>query len=80
MVKSKTFLCAERIQRFMMAFFILVVMALWAKGLSIAGLALLAFMAVMLVVYGLFDFCPSTWFLTKLFGSCYCQCPDADKN
>ena len=74
MVKSKKLACAERVQRFLMAFFILVVMGLWAKGYSVAGLALLAFMAVMLVIYGLFDFCPSTYVLTKILGSCYCEC------
>lgn len=75
-MKSKKFACAERIQRFLIAFMLLVVMGLWAKGLSVAGLALLAFIAIMLVIYGLFDFCPSTWVLTKLLGSCYCPCPD----
>ena len=78
MVKSKKFLCAERIQRFMMAFMMLVILALLAKGIMVVALALLAFVAIMLTIYGLFDFCPSTWMLTKLLGSCFCECKEEE--
>jgi ACR3 family arsenite efflux pump ArsB len=75
-MKAKRFLCGERLQRFLMAFMMLIILALLAKGAQIIALALLAFVAIMLVIYGLFDFCPSTWILTKLFGSCYCECEE----
>ena len=78
MVKSKKFLCAERIQRFMMAFMMLVILALLAKGVMVVALGLLAFVAIMLTIYGLFDFCPSTWMLTKLLGSCFCECKEEE--
>jgi len=73
-MKSKKFMCAERLQRFMMSFMMLLILVLLAKGLSTIGLALLAFVAIMLFIYGVFDFCPSTWMLTKIFGSCFCEC------
>jgi hypothetical protein len=73
-MKSKKFVCGERMQRFLMAFMMLVILVLLAKGLMTPALALLALVAVMLVIYGMFDFCPSTWFLNRLFGSCYCEC------
>jgi|GEM_PF-1320450 len=80
MVKSKKFACGERIQRFLMAFFILLVMALQGSGHFLIGLILLCFMAIMLVIYGLFDFCPSTYFLNKFLGSCYCQCNGSESS
>ena len=76
MVKSKKFLCAERIQRFLMAFMMLIILALLAKGITLVALGLLAFVAIMLTIYGFFDFCPSTWMLTKLLGSCFCECKE----
>jgi len=75
-MKSKKFVCAERMQRFLMAFMMLLILVLLAKGVTTVALALLAFVAIMLVIYGMFDFCPSTWMLTKLFGSCYCECKE----
>jgi hypothetical protein len=77
-MKAKKFLCGERIQRFLMAFMMLIILGLLAKGMNLAALILLAFVAIMLTIYGLFDFCPSTWFLTKIFGSCYCECKDEE--
>ncbi|WP_456480735.1 YgaP-like transmembrane domain [Nautilia sp.] len=78
-MKSKKFVCAERMQRFLMAFMMIVILVLLAKGLSTIALALLAFVAIMLFVYGVFDFCPSTWILNRFFGSCYCECKEKEK-
>jgi hypothetical protein len=75
-MKAKKFLCGERLQRFLMAFMMLLIMVLLAKGAEVVALVLLAFVAIMLFIYGVFDFCPSTWLLTKLFGSCYCECQE----
>ena len=75
-MKAKKFLCGERLQRFLMAFMMIVILMLLANGVNTVALALLAFVAIMLVIYGLFDFCPSTWMLNKLFGSCYCECEE----
>ena len=75
-MKAKKFLCGERLQRFLMAFMMLLIMVLLAKGAEVIALVLLAFVAIMLFIYGVYDFCPSTWLLTKLFGSCYCECQE----
>ena len=78
-MKTKKLLCAERVQRLMMSIFTFIILILLAKGLTLAALVLLAFMSIMLFIYFAFDFCPSTWMLTKLLGSCYCEC-EGDKN
>ncbi len=77
-MKTKKLFCAERVQRLMMSIFTLIILMLLAKGLTLAALILLAFMSIMLFIYFAFDFCPSTWFLTKMFGSCYCECEGED--
>ncbi len=77
-MKSKKFVCGERLQRFLMAFMMIVVLMLLANGATTIALALLAFLAIMLFIYGVFDFCPSTWMLNKLFGSCYCECKEEE--
>jgi len=74
MVKTKNFWCAERVQRVMMSVFLLIILGLLSKGYSLAALILIAFMSIMLFIYFIFDFCPSTWMLSKLLGSCYCEC------
>ena len=73
-MKTSKFWCAERVQRLMMSMFALIILIFLAKGMTTVGLALLAFMSVMLFIFFVFDFCPSTWMLTKLLGSCYCEC------
>jgi len=75
-MKAKKLWCAERVQRLMISMFLLLILALLAKGYSVAGLALLAFMSVMLFIHFIYDFCPSTVVLQKIFGSCYCECKD----
>jgi len=78
MVKTKNFWCAERIQRLMMSIFLLIILGLLSKGYSLAALILIAFMSIMLFIYFIFDFCPSTWMLSKLVGSCYCECEGSE--
>jgi len=73
-MKTKKFWCAERVQRLMMSIFTLIILVLLAKGFTLAALILLAFMSIMLFIYFAFDFCPSTWMLLKILGSCYCEC------
>ena len=80
-MKAKKLWCAERVQRLMMSIFTFIILILLAKGLTLAALILLAFMSIMLFIYFAFDFCPSTWFLTKILGSCYCECEgEKDEN
>ena len=77
-MKTKKLMCAERVQRLMMSLFLLLILALLAKGYSLAGLILIAFMSIMLFIHFVFDFCPSTVVLLKLFGSCYCECKEEE--
>ncbi len=61
--------CAERIQRLLMAFVLTISLFLVTVG-SVYGLFLLGFVIVMILVWGVTDFCPSIWLLRKLIGSC----------
>lgn len=66
-------MCAEKIQRFLMAFVLTVSMVLMAMGSGTLGygVALQTFVIFMIVVWAVTDFCPSTWILKKMVGSCY---------
>jgi len=79
MVKTKKFWCAERVQRLMMSIFLLIILGLLSKGHNtLAAMILISFMSIMLFIYFIFDFCPSTWMLSKLLGSCYCECEGSE--
>ena len=67
-------MCAERVTRFMTVGMIFVIMYLLQAGSQTIALALLAFMAIMMAIWGAFDFCPSIWVLKKFLPSCYCKC------
>jgi hypothetical protein len=69
-------MCAERVTRFMTVAMILLIMYLLSIGSSTIALALLAFMAIMMTIWGAFDFCPSIWMLRKFLPSCYCKCEE----
>ncbi len=62
-------LCAERIQRVMMA--VVLMLAFYLISISNAfGMAILAFVIVMILVWAVTDFCPSIYILKKIIGSC----------
>ena len=67
-------MCAERVTRFMTVGMIVFIMFLLSQGSQTIALALLAFMAIMMAIWGAFDFCPSIWMLKKILPSCYCKC------
>ena len=79
-MKSKKLLCSERLYKFLIAFMMLTILALLSQGLNIVAFALLAFIAIMIFVYALFDTCLSIWILNKFFDSCYCKCKDEDES
>ena len=79
-MKSKRFLCSERLYKFLTAFIMLTILALLSKGLELIALFLLAFVAIMLFIYGLFDSCPIIWILNKFFDSCYYKCKDKNES
>jgi len=72
-------MCAERVTRFMTVAMILVIMYFVGANTTVA-LALLAFMAVMMMIWGAFDFCPSIYMMRKILPRCYCECPKEENN
>lgn len=63
-------MCAERIQRFLMAIVLTVSMVLFATGQMQWAVILQTFVILMVLVWAFTDFCPSLWFFGKLFGKC----------
>ena len=72
-------MCAERVTRFLTAGMIFIIMYFVGTNPTIA-LALLAFVAIMMVIWGAFDFCPSIWMFRKFLPSCYCKCKEKEEN
>lgn len=63
-------MCAEKIQRLLMAIVLTLSMVLTAYGYALYGMALQGFVILMVIVWAIKDFCPSLWVFTKLFGTC----------
>jgi hypothetical protein len=63
-------MCAEKIQRFLMAVVLTISMALFAQGFTLYGMVLQGFVILMILVWAIKDFCPSIWVFSKLFGKC----------
>ncbi len=62
-------MCAEKIQRFLMAFVLLVAFYFMSIG-SVIGTVLQLFVILMIIVWAISDFCPSLWIFGKIFGHC----------
>jgi len=63
--------CAERIHRLMMAFMVGVSMFLFLNGtLMLIASTLQAFIILMIIIWAIFDFCPSLWMLKKVLKPC----------
>lgn len=62
-------MCAEKIQRVVMAVVLLVSMYLLTIG-SVWGIVLQLFIVVMLLVWAATNFCPGLWVMQKAFGKC----------
>lgn len=63
-------MCVQRVQRFMMAFMILLSVGLMHMGFFYEGSALLGFISFMIIVWAIFDFCPSIFLLKKIMPDC----------
>lgn len=63
-------MCAEKIQRFLMAAVLTLAMFLFANGETLYGMILQTLVIVMVIIWALFDFCPSLWVFKKVFGKC----------
>lgn len=62
-------LCAEKLQRLMMAGVLIIAYFLMSIG-SVYGNILLFFVIAMIIVWAITDFCPSIWTFAKFFGHC----------
>jgi membrane-bound ClpP family serine protease len=62
-------MCAERIQRLLMAIMLLLAFYLMSVG-SVFGMVLQLFIIAMIVIWAITDFCPSLWAFGKMFGNC----------
>lgn len=63
-------MCAEKIQRFLMATVLTIALFLFADGEMLYAMILQTLVIVMVIVWALFDFCPSLWIFKKIFGKC----------
>jgi len=63
-------MCAERIQRFLMAVILTVTMFLFAAGMVQAGVIIQTLVILMILVWAFTDFCPSLSLFRKIFGGC----------
>lgn len=62
-------MCAEKLQRILMAMVLTVSLFLLING-SVIGIVLQIFVIVMILVWAFTDFCPSLWAFEKMFGTC----------
>lgn len=58
---------AIKTQRFMMALFLLLILSLYNTGMTTVASAMMIFMITLIVIWAVFDFCPSIHFLSKFF-------------
>ncbi|WP_072679578.1 phosphoribosylaminoimidazole synthetase [Arcobacter sp. LA11] len=62
-------MCAEKLQRILMAIVLTVSLFLLLNG-SIFGIVLQVFVISMVLIWAFTDFCPSLWAFKKMFGAC----------
>jgi len=63
-------MCAEKIQRFLMAIVLTIALFLFADGQILYAMILQTLVIVMVIGWALFDFCLSLWVFKKVFGKC----------
>jgi hypothetical protein len=63
-------MCAEKIQRLLMAIVLTISMVLFIQGFTLYGMILQGFVILMILIWAFVDFCPSIWVFSKLFGKC----------
>lgn len=63
-------MCAERVQRFLMAVILTVSMVLFAAGQLQFGVIIQTFVIAMILLWAFTDICPALTILRKIFGSC----------
>lgn len=63
-------MCVSRIQRFMTAIVLGIVILLYTLGYTSVAIGLQSFVILMMVIWGLTNFCPSIWILKKILPPC----------
>lgn len=63
-------MCAEKIQRLLMAIVLSVALILFIMGHTQIAIVIQTFVILMVIVWAFSDFCPSLWFFGKVFGKC----------
>jgi len=63
-------MCAERIQRLLMAIVLGVALLLFLNSYILYGAILQSFVILMIISWSIFDFCPSIWIFSKFTSSC----------
>jgi hypothetical protein len=63
-------MCAERVQRLIMAIMLGLIMGLAASGWIATAFILQLIMMIMLIVWALTNFCPSIFLLKKILPPC----------
>ena len=63
-------MCAEKIQRFLMAIVLTIALFLFASNQMLYAMILQTLVIVMVIVWAIFDFCPSLWVFKKVLGKC----------
>jgi len=63
-------MCAERIQRVLMATVLAVALYLFSIGEVQFGIIIQSFVILMVLVWAFTNFCPSLWAFKKIFGEC----------
>jgi len=63
-------MCVSRIQRLMTSIVLSLVILLYFIGFATIALWLQVFVIIMMTIWGVTNFCPSTWVLKKLFPPC----------
>ncbi len=67
-------MCAEKIQRFLMAIVLTVALFLFASNQMLYAMIIQTLVIVMVIGWAIFDFCPSLWLFKKIYG----KCPEKD--
>jgi len=69
-------MCAERVQRILTAIMLGIALMFLMQGAAgnalylQIGVALQAFIIVMMLIWAFTNFCPSLWFFNRVFGPC----------
>jgi lipopolysaccharide export LptBFGC system permease protein LptF len=67
-------MCAERMQRVLMAIVLGVILYFFGMGMMQVAVVLQTLVIVMILVWAVTNFCPSLWIFKKIFPPCKWEC------